>query len=85
MIKRRSRPQSSVREKSPATEEPVSAHVSEPDNVEGDDDEDKSLPCVVNCDRHISGVTFMTEQALGVARAEAVAQVKTGNRRTQVV
>ena len=69
MIKRRSRPQSSVREKSPATEEPVSAHVSEPDNVEGDDDEDKSLPCVVYCDRHHihSGVTFMTEQALGVA------------------
>lgn len=42
MIKRRSRPQSRVREKSPEIEDSPSAHVSDPD----EDDEDKSLPCV---------------------------------------
>ncbi|KAF8138901.1 hypothetical protein EV363DRAFT_1523219 [Boletus edulis] len=41
MIKRRTRPQPRAREKSPETEEPLSAHVSEP---EEDEDEDKSLP-----------------------------------------
>ncbi|KAH0840253.1 hepatocellular carcinoma-associated antigen 59-domain-containing protein [Lanmaoa asiatica] len=40
MIKRRSRPQPRVREKSPETEDPTSAHVSDED----EDDADKSLP-----------------------------------------
>lgn len=55
MIKRRSRPQPNVREKSLDREEPPSTHVSEPDHDDGDEDEDKSLPCVFPrlCDIHI--------------------------------
>ena len=44
MIKRRSRPQPRVREKSPDTEGLTSAHISDD---EGDDDEANSLPCVL--------------------------------------
>ena len=43
MIKRRSRPQPRVREKSPDTEGLTSAHISDD---EGEDDEANSLPCV---------------------------------------
>lgn len=78
MIKKRSRPQPRVREKSLETEDTPSAHVSN-----DDDDDDKSLSSLLRC---ANTLTFMLcLKALGATRVEAVAQGKTGYRCAQVV